>query len=333
MSSSIGLWIGDTYVRYPIASPADLTAVAAASAYGIKGAVNTYADLPAASSQGEGEIYIVRDGTGAPGGANGLYQVQSGAWVFLDALNLQDSDEVPNKSGVTGAKVTNALNTLNTAKADKVGSATAGHFAALDASGNLTDSGSNAASFDATGAAAAVASVKADKVGSATAGHFAGLDTNGNLTDSGDNAASFDAAGAAAGAVSGHTSAIDHTLIGVSKMVATNLLEVAATVTKSLLVVPAGLTSLLSLDVSAATQIVAGAGESITVDVLKNGVSILSAPILIDSAVAAKTAVVGLITTSALAVGDFIEVAYTYTVGGTPTPMSGIAVSFTFKGK
>lgn len=41
-------------------------------------------------------------------------------------------------------------------KADKVASATAGHFAGLDANGNLTDSGKSASSFDEAGAADAV---------------------------------------------------------------------------------------------------------------------------------------------------------------------------------
>lgn len=59
-----------------------------------------------------------------------------------------------------------------TGKADKVENATAGNLAALDASGNLTDSGVSASS-------------KADKVSNATSGHLAGLDSNGNLTDSG----------------------------------------------------------------------------------------------------------------------------------------------------
>lgn len=45
-----------------------------------------------------------------------------------------------------------------TGKADKVADATAGNFAGLDSGGNLTDSGSNAASFDAAGTAASAKS-------------------------------------------------------------------------------------------------------------------------------------------------------------------------------
>lgn len=72
--------------------------------------------------------------------------------------------------------------------AEKVSGATAGNFAALDANGNLTDSGKKASDFieDISG--------KADKVASATNGNFAGLDANGNLTDSGKKAADFVAA-------------------------------------------------------------------------------------------------------------------------------------------
>ena len=114
-------------------------------------------------------------------------------------------------------------------KADKVSNATTGNFAALNASGNLVDSGSKAsdfltqhqdisgkadkdtdavvgnfASFDANGnpvdsghkhsdylTAHQDISGKADKVSGATSGNFAGLDANGNLTDSGEKASDF----------------------------------------------------------------------------------------------------------------------------------------------
>lgn len=96
-------------------------------------------------------------------------------------------------------------------KADKVAGATAGHLAALDATGNLTDSGFVAGTFananhthsgadivsgivaepfiDAAIArdaeVTAAVSTKADKVSGATAGHFAALNASGDLTDSG----------------------------------------------------------------------------------------------------------------------------------------------------
>ena len=83
------------------------------------------------------------------------------------------------------------IKTLNSEKAQKAASPTAGNFAALDSSGNPTDSGKKAADFaDASHTHAG----KADKVSSPTAGNFAGLDANGNLTDSGKKASDFAAA-------------------------------------------------------------------------------------------------------------------------------------------
>jgi len=113
--------------------------------------------------------------------------------------------------------------------AEKVSGATSGNFAALDANGNLTDSGhkhsdyltshqdisgkadkdteaveGNFAAFDSSGnpvdsghkhsdyiTSHQDITGKADKVSSATSGNFAGLDSNGNLTDSGKSASDF----------------------------------------------------------------------------------------------------------------------------------------------
>ena len=80
---------------------------------------------------------------------------------------------------------------LNEGKAEKPSSPTAGHFAGLDANGNLTDSGKKPGDF---AAASHTHTGKADKVSSATAGHFAGLDSSGNLTDSGKKPGDFAAA-------------------------------------------------------------------------------------------------------------------------------------------
>ena len=80
---------------------------------------------------------------------------------------------------------------LNEGKAEKAASPTAGNFAALDASGNPTDSGKKPGDF---AAASHTHTDKADKVKSATAGHFAGLDSSGNLTDSGKKPGDFAAA-------------------------------------------------------------------------------------------------------------------------------------------
>ena len=77
---------------------------------------------------------------------------------------------------------------LNEGKAEKPASPTAGHFAGLDSSGNLTDSGKKPGDF---AAASHTHADKADKVKNATAGHFAGLESSGNLTDSGKKPGDF----------------------------------------------------------------------------------------------------------------------------------------------
>ena len=77
---------------------------------------------------------------------------------------------------------------LNEGKAEKPASPTAGHFAGLDSSGNLTDSGKKPGDF---ADASHTHTGKADKVKGATAGHFAGLDSSGNLTDSGKKPGDF----------------------------------------------------------------------------------------------------------------------------------------------
>ena len=77
---------------------------------------------------------------------------------------------------------------LNEGKAEKAASPTAGHFAGLDSSGNLTDSGKKPGDF---ADANHTHTGKADKVKNVTAGHFAGLDSSGNLTDSGKKPGDF----------------------------------------------------------------------------------------------------------------------------------------------
>ena len=80
-----------------------------------------------------------------------------------------------------------------TGKADKVASATNGDFAALDANGNLKDSGYKSSDF----LTSASITGKADKVASATNGDLAALDANGNLKDSGAKASDFASTSAA----------------------------------------------------------------------------------------------------------------------------------------
>jgi hypothetical protein len=77
---------------------------------------------------------------------------------------------------------------LNEGKAEKAASPTAGNFAGLDSSGNLTDSGKKPGDF---ADASHTHTDKADKVKSATAGKFAGLDSSGNLADSGKKPGDF----------------------------------------------------------------------------------------------------------------------------------------------
>ena len=77
---------------------------------------------------------------------------------------------------------------LNEGKAEKAASPTAGNFAGLNSSGNLTDSGKKPGDF---ADASHTHTGKADKVKSVTAGHFAGLDSSGNLTDSGKKPGDF----------------------------------------------------------------------------------------------------------------------------------------------
>ena len=77
---------------------------------------------------------------------------------------------------------------LNEGKAEKAASPTAGNFAGLDSSGNLTDSGKKPGDF---ADVSHTHTGKADKVKNATAGHFAGLDSSGNLTDSGKKPGDF----------------------------------------------------------------------------------------------------------------------------------------------
>ena len=80
---------------------------------------------------------------------------------------------------------------------------------------------------------------------------------------------------------------------------------------------------------SAASIVVAAAGESMAIDILKNGVTVLTAAITLDDTSTARTAVAGVLdsTVVAVAAGDFFEAALTYTAGGGPTPMESIIVN------
>ena len=94
-------------------------------------------------------------------------------------------------SEVTAVSVTGEIESVKSdvnGKASKVSGGTENNFAALDANGDLKDSGSKASDFltehqDISG--------KANKVSGATDNHFAALDGNGDLKDSGKSASDF----------------------------------------------------------------------------------------------------------------------------------------------
>lgn len=71
-----------------------------------------------------------------------------------DAITDLGLGALATKNNVSESDLVPALSTKINNKADKVASATANNFAGLDANGNLIDSGKNASSFDALGAAA-----------------------------------------------------------------------------------------------------------------------------------------------------------------------------------
>lgn len=75
----------------------------------------------------------------------------------------------------------------------------------------------------------------------------------------------------------------------------------------------------------AASITIGGAGESMSVDILKNGVSILTAAIVIDITTVAREAVLGVLDETQIQVveGDFFEALLTY-VAGAPTPISNV---------
>lgn len=76
-----------------------------------------------------------------------------------------------------------------------------------------------------------------------------------------------------------------------------------------------------------AGSVVANLGDAtITIDLLKNGVSILTAPFILDSGDAAYALVEGVIDTAAVAAGDVLEIDIAVN-GGTGTLGKGVFVS------
>lgn len=77
-------------------------------------------------------------------------------------------------------------------------------------------------------------------------------------------------------------------------------------------------------DIQALTLTVAGlpaAGESLTVDVQKNSVSVLAAPVVFDSTATSKQKVFSPTANNPWKVGDILTVIRTYVAGGGPTPI------------
>lgn len=87
-------------------------------------------------------------------------------------IALKAIDHANNNAETTSYIFIDLAFLADTGKADKVGSATAGNLANLDANGNLQDSGIPKTDV-------------ALKASNPTAGHVAGVDANGNPTDTG----------------------------------------------------------------------------------------------------------------------------------------------------
>jgi hypothetical protein len=81
-------------------------------------------------------------------------------------------------------------------------------------------------------------------------------------------------------------------------------------------------------EVAAEVGTVAAAGESLSIDITIDGVSALTAPIVIDDSVTINTPVAGVVDAASneYAAGELIEVSFTYTAGVGPTPMADTIV-------
>jgi hypothetical protein len=81
---------------------------------------------------------------------------------------------------------------------------------------------------------------------------------------------------------------------------------------------------------SAAVRVIPIGAATVTVDLLKNGVSVLTAVVTLDNATVAYTAEAAAITTPAYVAGDFFEVVVVATAGGGTLPQ-GLGVQATFR--
>lgn len=78
----------------------------------------------------------------------------------------------------------------------------------------------------------------------------------------------------------------------------------------------------------AGSVVIAAAGESLEVDILKNGTTILDSAIVLDDSVTVRIPVEGVLDSTTLQVedDDFFEAVLTYVAGGGPTPISSTLV-------
>lgn len=92
----------------------------------------------------------------------------------------------------------------------------------------------------------------------------------------------------------------------------------AATATHPIHVVQGATATLLSF--KAGSIAIAAGAATVEIDLKKNGASILTAPITLDSANTARVLEAGTLSATALVAGDFLEVAITATAGGGTLP-------------
>lgn len=86
------------------------------------------------------------------------------------------------------------------------------------------------------------------------------------------------------------------------------------------------------LDIRAASIAACVGAATVTVDLKKNGTSMLSAVITLDNANTARVAEAGTLTTTTLANGDFLELVIVATAGG-GTLATGLCVNVRWKAK
>lgn len=146
--------------------PVEVEAAGAAAA--AQTAAQAYADTKKSEVLGSADTSAAGDAT-VHGALKAAAAAQTKADDNAKAIDTLNADATT--KGSVDYKIAHQASSTTTdlgKKADKVTGATEGHFAGLDANGNLTDSGSSASSFDAAGAAAAVLGATDDTSDKAT---------------------------------------------------------------------------------------------------------------------------------------------------------------------